>query len=156
MVFSATFNNISVVILVKETEVPEENNWPAASHWQTLSHNVVSSTPRHEWGSNSQLPYNATTEKQIEKEVSLIVCCMVHRNVIDICFLGRNGNIKIIRVDLEVDGMNWNGVKCIIYRSDVLEMWVDHNEMNIRYSQTCIKRSPLGSRKSGLLRQVTS
>jgi hypothetical protein len=26
---------------------------PAASHWQTLSHNVVSSTPRHERGSNS-------------------------------------------------------------------------------------------------------
>jgi hypothetical protein len=28
---------------------------PVASHWQTLSHNVVSSTPCHEWGSNSQL-----------------------------------------------------------------------------------------------------
>jgi len=26
----------------------------------------------------------------------------------------------------------------------------------LRYSQTCIKRSPLGQRKSGLLRQVTS
>jgi hypothetical protein len=25
------------------------------SHWQTLSHNVVSSTPRHEQGSTSQL-----------------------------------------------------------------------------------------------------
>jgi hypothetical protein len=31
-----------------------ENQWPAASHWQTLSHNIVSSTPRHEWESNSQ------------------------------------------------------------------------------------------------------
>jgi hypothetical protein len=30
-----------------------ENYWPAASHWQTLSHNVVSSTPHHEWDSNS-------------------------------------------------------------------------------------------------------
>jgi hypothetical protein len=28
---------------------------PVASHWQTLSHNVVSSTPRHERDSNSQL-----------------------------------------------------------------------------------------------------
>jgi hypothetical protein len=27
---------------------------PAASHWQTLSHNVVSSTPRHERDLNSQ------------------------------------------------------------------------------------------------------
>jgi len=25
-----------------------ENHWSATSHWQTLSHNVVSSTPCHE------------------------------------------------------------------------------------------------------------
>jgi hypothetical protein len=59
MVFMATFNNISVkswlsVLLVEETGVPEEIHIPAASHWQTLSNNVVSSTPRHERGSNSQ------------------------------------------------------------------------------------------------------
>jgi len=53
MVFNATFNNISV-ILVKETGVPEETHRPAASHWQTLSHNVISSTPHHEQDSNSQ------------------------------------------------------------------------------------------------------
>jgi hypothetical protein len=34
---------------------PGENHWPVASQWQTLSHNVVSSTPRHEQDSNSQL-----------------------------------------------------------------------------------------------------
>jgi hypothetical protein len=44
--FNATFNNISViswhsVLLVEETEY-----WPVASNWQTLSHNVVLSTPR--------------------------------------------------------------------------------------------------------------
>jgi len=60
MVFNATLNNISVislwsVLLVEETGVPGEKHRPVASHWQTLSHNVVSSTPRHEWGSNSQL-----------------------------------------------------------------------------------------------------
>jgi hypothetical protein len=32
--------------MVEESEVPEENHRPVASHWQTLSHNVVSSTPR--------------------------------------------------------------------------------------------------------------
>ena len=32
--------------MVEETRVPGENHQPAASHWQTLSHNVVSSTPR--------------------------------------------------------------------------------------------------------------
>ena len=49
MVFNV--NNISFiswrsVLLVEETGVPWENHRPAASHWQTLSHNVVSSTPR--------------------------------------------------------------------------------------------------------------
>ena len=60
MVFNATFNNISViswpsVLLVQETGVPGENHRPAASHWQTLSHNVVSSTPRHECGRTHNL-----------------------------------------------------------------------------------------------------
>ena len=46
MVFNATFNNISVillqsVLLVEETGWPGENHWPFASHGQTLSHNVV-------------------------------------------------------------------------------------------------------------------
>jgi hypothetical protein len=53
MVLNATFNNISV-LLVEETGVPGEKHRPAASHGQTLSHNVVSNTPRHERGSNSQ------------------------------------------------------------------------------------------------------
>jgi hypothetical protein len=61
IVFNATFNNISViswqsVLLMEETWVPGENHWPDASRWQTLSHNyVVSSTPCHERGLNSQL-----------------------------------------------------------------------------------------------------
>jgi hypothetical protein len=44
--------------LMEETGVLGENNWPAISHWQTLSHNVVSSTPRHaflnNWGFKEQ------------------------------------------------------------------------------------------------------
>jgi hypothetical protein len=48
-----TFNNISgmswrSVLLVEETGVRRENHRPVASHWQTLSHNVVLSTPCHE------------------------------------------------------------------------------------------------------------
>ena len=35
------------VLLVKETGVPRENHWPATSHGQTISHNVVSSTSCH-------------------------------------------------------------------------------------------------------------
>jgi hypothetical protein len=50
MVFNATFSNISVIswlsfLLVEETGVSWEIHQPATSHWQTLSHNVVSSTP---------------------------------------------------------------------------------------------------------------
>ena len=58
MVFNAPFKNISIiswqsVLLVEEIVVPGETHRPVASHWQTLSHNVVSSTPRHERASNS-------------------------------------------------------------------------------------------------------
>jgi hypothetical protein len=41
MVFKSNFNNISV-LLVKETGVSGENDRPVASHWQIVSHNVVS------------------------------------------------------------------------------------------------------------------
>ena len=42
MVFNATFNNISVI----SWRSNGENHRPVASHWQTLLHNAVSSTPR--------------------------------------------------------------------------------------------------------------
>ena len=53
-------NNISAilwlsVLLVEENRVPGENHQPVASHWQTFSHNVASSTHCHEQDSNSQL-----------------------------------------------------------------------------------------------------
>ena len=51
MEFNATFKNISAlswlqVFLVEETRVPVEIHRPAASHWQILSYNVISNTPR--------------------------------------------------------------------------------------------------------------
>ena len=57
IVFGATFNSISFiswrsVVLVEETGEPRENHLRAASHWQTLPHNVVSNTHRYEWYSN--------------------------------------------------------------------------------------------------------
>jgi hypothetical protein len=60
MVFNATPNNISViswqsVLLREETGVPGENRRPAASHGQTLWHNVLLNTPRHERYSRPQL-----------------------------------------------------------------------------------------------------
>ena len=55
MVYNATFDNIlaiswCLVLLLGETGVLGENHRPAANHRQTLSHKVVSSTPRHQSG----------------------------------------------------------------------------------------------------------
>jgi hypothetical protein len=52
--------------------VPGEDHRPVASHWQTSSHNVVSSTPHYERGSNSQLWLHSPTTKRIY--ISLITC----------------------------------------------------------------------------------
>ncbi len=51
MGFNATVNTISAisrrsVLLVEETGLPGESHRPPANHRQTVSHNVVSSTPR--------------------------------------------------------------------------------------------------------------
>ena len=57
MVFSATFNNITIISWRSVLVVvpgPTENHRPVSSTWQTLSHNVVSSTPCHACDTNSQ------------------------------------------------------------------------------------------------------
>ena len=46
MVFNATFNHISVLLWWSVLLAGGENYRPAASHRQTLFHNVLSSTPR--------------------------------------------------------------------------------------------------------------
>ena len=60
MVVNATFNNISAIswrsaLMVEEIGVPEENHRPATGLSQSLSHTVVSSTPRHGQDYISQL-----------------------------------------------------------------------------------------------------
>jgi len=50
MVFNAAFNYIVAVSFIGgENRNTGENHRPVLCHWQTLSHNVVSSIPRHEW-----------------------------------------------------------------------------------------------------------
>ena len=53
MVFNATYI-VDVSLLVEEIGVPRENPRYATSLWQTLSHNVVSSTPHHKQDLTSQ------------------------------------------------------------------------------------------------------
>ena len=60
IVFNATFNNILViswrsVLLVEETGLTLRKPLTFCKLLTTLSHNVVSSKPRHERDSNSQL-----------------------------------------------------------------------------------------------------
>ena len=47
MVFNASFNNISV-ILWRSALLMEETGKPGTNRLQTLSHNVVWRTPRHD------------------------------------------------------------------------------------------------------------
>jgi len=59
LVFNATFAQYLIYIVavsfIGEGNRNTRRRSPSvASHWQTLSHNVVSSTPRHERGSSSQ------------------------------------------------------------------------------------------------------
>jgi hypothetical protein len=70
MMFTAAFNNISViswrsVLFVEETG---ENHRIVASHWQTLSHNVVSSTPSHAYSCNYETNITVTDGQRIAKK----------------------------------------------------------------------------------------
>ena len=81
MVFNTTFNNISViseksVLLVEETGVPGESHRPAViSHWQILSHNVVSSTPLQERGG-----YRRWCEECLIIIIIIIIIIMICNN----------------------------------------------------------------------------
>jgi hypothetical protein len=48
---------------VEETGVHGENHQPAVSHWQTLSHDVVSSTPHQKKDTRTNTDLQNTTQK---------------------------------------------------------------------------------------------
>ena len=52
--FNTTFKNISVTVLWRKLEYPEKTTDLSQVTEKLLSHNILSSTPRHAWGSNSQ------------------------------------------------------------------------------------------------------
>jgi hypothetical protein len=85
MVFTVTFNNISVIswrsaLLVEGTGVPAENQQPAASHWQTSSHHV-SSTLRLSGIRNQNVSGDCIDngEDQIETNVQVFVIKLTQR-----------------------------------------------------------------------------
>jgi hypothetical protein len=59
ILLKVTLNTITLhsrsISCIEETGIPGENSRHAGSYWQTVSHNVVSSTTRHERGSNSHI-----------------------------------------------------------------------------------------------------
>jgi hypothetical protein len=82
--FNSTFNNIQawscrLVLLVEETGMSGENRRPAGGYWQTLSHNVVSSTPRLEWNAISPLWIVRVLEKncrmRCQNLIALLKAC---------------------------------------------------------------------------------
>ena len=98
-VFKATFNNISViswqsVLMVEETRVHGENHRPTTSHWQTLSHNVILSSPRlsgvrthnvsgdrHYWTGNYKFTYHTITSTTVPLQKSELVMYMGIRGI---------------------------------------------------------------------------
>jgi hypothetical protein len=114
---------------VEETGVFRENHRPVANLRQTLSHNVISSTPRHEWGSNSQLfgkssncllqgglktkwinhddaPLVDCMYKMLHVYVSYLLCPTVH-----LCYISPYK----ITVMIECITMNWDQCRDIKY-----------------------------------------
>ena len=81
MVFKATFNNISVisgwsVLLVEKTGVPEKKNTDLPQFTdKPLSHNVISSPPRH---------FFTSLKKALQKTIGSVVyrvCLLLNKDI---------------------------------------------------------------------------
>ena len=60
----------------RKPERPEKTHWPAACHWQTLSHNVLSHTPHHENTiSSKNIKKNSYNACQISE---MYICYIIH------------------------------------------------------------------------------
>jgi hypothetical protein len=122
-VFNINHISLQSVLLVEETGVPGKNPRPVAGHWQALSHNVVSSTPRLSGIQNSQrvnmyilkflfvnlyiyifmckrmksISYICTSVRQIlaNKKLFCVFCCIRRKLGQIICLQGNNKSMVI-------------------------------------------------------------
>jgi len=106
MVFNATFNNI-VTISWPLALLGEETGGKTTSHWQTLSHNVVSNTPRYERDSNSQLKWWWALIAQVRqlRQRRPRFPCMEHRGFVASSSCGLTFN-QMYRVGIIISVIN--------------------------------------------------
>ena len=168
--FNATFNNISVT-------------WkkPSTYHWQTLSHNVKLSTPCHEIQLPSpydhalpplwecvkpstpchgiQLPYDHALSPLWEWKVFVSNLLTAYSPVLYLK-IKKNRSKSHVKIKSRGKYRKYSGPQVTFpqgVRSLYKPIVVEQNlALKNQHSQTCIKRSPLGQRKSGLIWQVTS
>ena len=107
--FGFTFNNISVVYRGgqfywwrKSEYLEETTDRPVASHWQTLSHNVVSSTTLPERSSNSQ---------DSQKHLPI---CVSQTHILTMWFNVRKLVLVVIHVDVPLTSSNMRPINHII------------------------------------------
>jgi hypothetical protein len=91
--------------------VPGKNHWPAASHWQTLPHNIVSSTPRHE---------------QVFEHITLLVratacTCSYKSNYHTVTTTKAHQIMHRVRIEVMVFNGISNNVSVISWRSALVE-----------------------------------
>ena len=147
MVFNTTFNNILVlswgsVLFVEEIGVPWENHRPVASHLQTLSHNIVSVTRRHEQYSNSQhqcaegTDCTGSIESGIKDQYPNLLCHILpSMNLYDnqlIFFICRRPQ--------------WENQTIRVYRTRCQSVWCNQNFDNKSRPQTACDRPSDGQR----------
>jgi hypothetical protein len=142
MVLTATFNNTSIsviswqsVLLVEETGVPRENHRPVASHWQTLSFNVVSSTPRHERAFAKFIEiftYGGIYIFSVKQNVLCVIDRLIRSTCV--CWKSLMSDILIINVrkaKLWVENLRKSIVISLLY------IYTDNMILNLKKTQKC-------------------
>ena len=158
---------------MEETGAPGENHWPVASHWQTLSHNVVSSIPRlsNYFSVLFLFPcsilrndFLKSTSVTVEDFIRFKVCVNYHYNThtdpITVlrclfflyCMWSCSRLITHLRTSLSVTkhvcvSSMWG---CLKLSSPVYTSWVAqaskmYNWLNSSYSKFCLKSNLLGT-----------
>ena len=143
MVFNATFNNISVlscwsVLLVEETGVPAENHRPVASHWQTVSHNVLSSTPRlsgirtHSVSFSLECPFIKAIQL-----LCLTVLIILFPFLWNIYSLDVTKLVKNLILYCSNQCLNWQCLRfCQIFFDFFSQTWTDVNKNSFKTAKT--------------------